>query len=147
MSKKEPYQNTDVSVSKSQEAVRKMLFDNGAIGYQFTEMHHPEPVIEMKWARLIIVDGNKITQPLRIRIPLKNRRIEQVYRALFYYLKTKFETVRFGIVSFEEEFLPFFEMRLASGECKTVAEMALPNLRKGMPPVIEPLCLPPGDGT
>lgn len=142
----DPYRGTKVPVSKSQEAIRRLLIENGAQGYQFTEAI-AEQIVELKWARGVILNGEKVVQPLRIRVSYKNRRIESVYRAIFYHLKAKFEVIRFGIMSFEEEFLPYFEARLPDGRTGTIAELMLPDLKRGrLPAMLEPLAaLPPGD--
>lgn len=139
-----PYYGTEVPVSKSQESIRKMLLGNGAIGYQFTEMPEQE-MVEIKWARKVVIQqgANKkeMVQPCRMRITYKGKRIEQVYRALYYHMKAKFEIIRFGIMSYEEEFLPYFEMMI-DGRPTTIAEMCLPGLMKGLPPHLEPFKLP-----
>jgi hypothetical protein len=134
------YSGTKVPIHRSQEQIRGLLIGNGAIGFQFTELI-AEEIIELKWARRIVVDGRASRQPLRIRLPMKGRRPEQMYRALYYHLKAKFETIRFGIISFEEEFLPYFEFRLADGRAVTVAEQLLPGLRNALPLHLEPLQL------
>jgi len=136
--KYEPYQGTTVPVSRSQEAIRKMLMENGAVAFQFTEIP-TEQMLEIKFARKVVVNGDPHVQPLRFRISYKNRRIQQVYRALVHHLKAKFEIVRFGIISFEEEFMPYFEVRLRDGRTVTIAEALIPNLELGLPPHLEPM--------
>lgn len=137
-----PYSDTVVPVSRTQDAIRKLLFSNGAVGYQFTEMPPPHSIVELKWARKVITNNVPMVQPVRIRISFKNRRLEQVYRAIYYHLKAKFEIVAFGILSFEEEFMPYFLTQLPDGTEVTMAEAAMPYLRRGLAPVFEPLRLP-----
>jgi hypothetical protein len=135
---RDPYRYTEVPVSKSQEGIRKMLLENGAVGIQMTEFPE-EQLVQIQWARKVIVDKTPLVQPLRLKISTKGRRPEQCFRALFYHLKAKFEIVRFGIVTFEEEFLPYFLIKDAQGRPVTIAEYCLPELRRGLPPHLEPM--------
>lgn len=141
---KHPYQSTTVPVSRSQEAIRKILYAHGAIATQFTD-YPMEGIIELKWARQMMVDGANVQQPARYRISTEGKKEASVYRALFWHLKTKFEIVDFGIVTYEEEFLPYFVTYLPNGQETTVAEQAMPWIRKGLPPHLQPLApaLPP----
>jgi hypothetical protein len=141
----EPYQQTAVPVERSKEAIRQMLLENGAVAHQFSERTDAE-IVEISWARKVILDDHgkksEFVQPCRIRVSYHNRDIRQVFRVIYHHLKAKFEIVRFGILSFEEEFLPFFVIRMPDGSPGTIAEAMLPQLRKGLAPSILPLCLP-----
>lgn len=131
-------------MSRSQEAIRKMLMENGAMIHQFTEMP-TECVIEVKWARRVRVNNVDVIQPLRVRVSTKGRKVQQVWRVLVHHLKAKFEVVRFGVLTFEEEFLPYFLTHLPDGREVTVAEMLVPGLRRALPAFLNPLpMLSPG---
>jgi len=142
---KEPYKGTDVPIERSQGKIRQMLEDNGAVIVQFSDSKELE-MAEIKWARKVFFEqgGQKVpmVQPCRIRVSFKGKKIQQVYRALYWHLKSKFEVVRFGILSFEEEFLPYFITQLDDGRQVTIAERMVPWLKKGEMPDMEPLMLP-----
>ena len=58
----------------------------------------------------------------------------QLYRALFYYLKAKFESLTFGFVeeyneAFVKEFMPYL---IADKQGRTVADIVLPKLNKAI---------------
>lgn len=142
----EPYQQTAVPIERSKEAIRQMLIANGSVAQSFSERSDTE-MVEISWARKVYMDDHgkksEFVQPCRIRVSYHNRDIRQVFRVIYHHLKAKFEVVRFGILSFEEEFLPYFMIRLPDGSPGTIAEAMLPQLRKGLAPSILPMCLPP----
>lgn len=146
----EPYKGTMVPIERSKEAIRKILEENGAVTTIFTDSSQ-FGIIEIKWARKVILEENKqrheMIQPCRIRVLVGKRDPRQIYRALFYHLKTKFEIIRFGILTFEEEFLPFFLVQLPDGRQVTVAEMALPSIQHGQAPDFKALMLPERTGS
>ncbi len=140
------YESTTVPEATTQGEIRKLLMANGARGYQQSEFL-AEGIVEVKWAREIKVDGRPVFQPLRVRVSVKGKRPATVWRAVYWHLKAKFEIVQFGILSFEEEFLPYFEMRLPDGRIGTVAELMVPNLKRALPPpILDAMrALPPGE--
>ena len=133
-----PYQDTNVSVSKSQNDIRKLLEKNGCVRLFFNFDLEDEEVV-LAWERKIILDGETVRQPLAHHLSLKGRKESQVYRALFYHLKAKFEAVEFQIVTFEEEFLPYFVVKLPDGSSGTIAEYFVPELKRGGLPPMQPL--------
>ncbi len=141
----EPYKGTSVPIERSQGAIRKIFDANGIWAHQFSEAPS-EQLIEIRWSRKLVVDENgekrEVLQPCKMQVSYKGRRSEQVWRALFYHLKAKFEVVRFGIISYEEEFLPYFEIKLPNGDIGTIASAMIPALQVGKKPNL--LALPEG---
>lgn len=142
MKEYEPYQGTTVPVSRSQEQIRKLLIESGAQAHQFSE-YGAQEMIEISWARVVKVNNEPKLQPLRIKVSYKGKKIEQVWRALFYHLKAKLEIVKFGIMSFEEEFLSYFVVRLPDGSRGTIAEALVPSLKRAETPDLGMAALPP----
>jgi hypothetical protein len=133
----EPYKGTQVPIERSQGAIRKIFDTYGIYAHQFSEAPG-EQLIEIRWSRKLNIDENgqkrDVLQPCKMRVSYKGRTSQQVWRAIFYHLKAKFEVVRFGIISYEEEFLPYFEIRLPNGQVGTIAEAMVPALQDGRRP-------------
>ena len=134
----QPYQGTNVTVSRSQAMIEKMLQEHGAVKIHFFKDFEKYMVV-MAWERKFIIDDNPVVQPLAHHITFKDKKEMQVYRALYYHLKAKFEAVDFEIVSFEEEFLPYFVMKFPDGSSGTIAEYFIPDLKRGSLPPFKPL--------
>ena len=131
----QPYQGTNVPVSRSQTMIEKMLQSHGAVKIHFFKDLEKDEVI-LAWERKFILDGKPVVQPLAHHIEFRDKKEAQVYRALYYHLKAKFEAVDFKIVSFEEEFLPYFVIKFPDGSSGTIAEYFIPELKRGaLPPV------------
>ena len=125
------YEGTHVPVSRSQEQIRDLLIRHGARGVQFTEDFSAGRVSFrcVREEEREAPDGKRVTIPLVVRmaIPLapdarawirlkgdperRARRERQVMRALFYYLKSQFEAVSFGLRTFEDVFMADLELR------------------------------------
>jgi len=58
----------------------------------------------------------------------KNR----VHRALFYYLKSKFEALDFGLIEFMKEFMPHLVVHDKQGKTQTLYEVISPQYNKGL---------------
>jgi len=127
MPNRSAYKTTTVPVSRSQEAIRKLLVKYGVIGCQFTENFETGDVT------LRFVKEIEET-PRTVRISLTTESNEkQAYRALYYWMKSQLEAVDFGLLSFEHVFLAHFEWLLESGEATTIGQMVIPELSKQTP--------------
>lgn len=111
------YAGTEVPVGRTQDAIRALLVRHGAEGVQFSEV----------WSRgrvgfsfATLRDGPAGKRPVAVRMDVdlgpqaervrwsaeqRDRRLRQVWRALFYYLKSQLEAVDFGLRAFEDAFL------------------------------------------
>lgn len=138
MATKKPYHGTNVPVGKTMGQLDTMLLAHGGIKTNYFKDFESEELV-LAWERKVMVDGNRMIQPIIHRVSYKGLREAQAYRALYWHLKHKFEAVEFGIVTFEEEFLPYFVVKLPSGEQGTIAEYFVPDLRQGALPPMRPL--------
>lgn len=148
------YQSTTVAVSKSQDGIRKILQTHEVRGVQFSEDFEARNV-NVKFAKMI--EGNLRTVSVSMVIPeppvgkrqrkravrfLHGRMVydktpaekqEQMaratYRALHYWLKSQFEAVDFGLMSFEDVFLAHFEWMI-DGKPVTTSGIIMPYLTR-----------------
>jgi hypothetical protein len=146
------YQGTSVSVERSKEAIRKLLIASDARGVQFSE-DFKSGAIEVRFAKLIGDNMRTVRVGLAVKKPEKRaprrgrwhgghyragttdaERMAQAeratYRALYYWLKSQFEAVAFGLLSFEDVFLSHFEW-MVGGHRTTVGALVLPHLQDG----------------
>lgn len=157
------YQTTTVPTHKSQDAIRRILQTHEVRGVQFTEDFQDRKV-NIKFAKL--VNGNLRTVSVSMVIPeppqkrarkrairyrygrmvfdrTPQERQEQMaratYRALHYWLKSQFEAVDFGLLTFEKVFLAHFEW-MVEGKNVTTSDMIMPYLERpalAAPPDLE----------
>ena len=151
------YASTSVPVEKSKEYIRKLLIQQGARGVQFTEEFPTVSTlgqINVRFAKEI--DGSLRTVSVSLVVPKppepkrktpprrrylgngkwsqpksardRNEQMEQAtYRALHWWLKSQFEAVEFGLLSFEDVFLSHFEW-MVDGQRTTVGALIKPRL-------------------
>ena len=148
------YMQTEVSLYKSQDAIRKIMVANGVKGVQFSENFETREIV-VKFAKE--VHGNLRTVKVAMTIPepptpkrarkrsyrlvrgrmvydkMPQEKQEQMaratYRALHYWLKSQFEAVTFGLLTFEDVFLSHFEWMI-DGRPATVGDLVRPYLER-----------------
>jgi len=148
------YATTSVPVEKSKEAIRQLLINSGARGIQFSE-DFQDHLINIKFAKQISDNLRTVSISLKVlELPKPKRprthgtwrrghytppksdrdRFSQMeratYRALHWWLKSQFEAVEFGLLSFENVFLSHFEWMI-DGKQTTVGALVLPHLSNG----------------
>lgn len=121
---RDAYGNTSVPVAASQQQIRGLLIAAGSQGVQFTE-EWSLGTIGFKFTKQKTLepgpDGERRVIPLfvsmtirlwrapqdRVRASesIKAQRERQVWRALYWYLKSQFEAVAFGLRTFEDVFM------------------------------------------
>jgi len=130
--KSRAYKNTKVDYAKSQVCISKLLNQNGIKDIQHSSYQDKAQIMfikELKVEDKMMKVGVKISVP---EVSEKNK--NQLYRALFYYLKAKFESLTFGFVeeyneAFIKEFMPYL---IADKQGRTVADIILPRLEKAI---------------
>ena len=126
------YRNTKVHYIKTQTQINMLLNKNGIFQHQHTKM---EDSCDLKFLKNLEMDGKNVKVGIKITLPdVEERNMNQLYRALFYYLKAKFESLTFGFVeeyneAFVKEFMPYLIMDKAG---KTVSDMILPKLNDAL---------------
>ena len=139
-----PYNQTEVSASRSQEAIRKLLIKAGATRLMFEESldpKNPEIFVWFMYQNLPVcfaVNVEKQIRILREKHPYKyegekigeafQQSLKSAYRFIFYKLKTIFEGIELGYDNFKEVFLANFEQVLPNGDRIRIGEIIAPAL-------------------
>lgn len=127
-----PYEDTSVSVVRSQEQIRRLLRTAGAMGVQFEEEWSDPPRCRVRF----IWPAGDVQHVIRLEVtPLpadrrisRDQRDRQAWRGLAHYLEGTIKAAEFGLIRFEDIFLSFIET--AGGV--TVGEALVPRLTAGL---------------
>lgn len=137
MSVPSSYRDTSVHWGKSQANILRLLARFGVVDVRFTMLDsRGEVICEFNYPTKL--EGKDVVVGVRIKVPLPpagrlkdtERLKNQAHRALFYYLKTKFEALQFGLVEFIQEFLPHLVIADKSGHRGTVYQALGPKLKQ-----------------
>lgn len=145
-----PYEDTGVSVARSQEQIRSLLRDAGARGVQFTEEWSDPPAFNVRFLWQMTPpdpDAQPVIQAVRLRVnPLgqshkgvvksQEQRERQAWRGIAHYLEGTLKAATFGLIRFEDIFLSFMELEPMG---QTLGERIIPQMEQGQ------LALPRGD--
>ena len=94
--KSKAYKNTKVDYAKSQIGINKMLNNNGIKDIQHSSF---EDKVRILFIKELKVENKLMKVGVKIEIPeVEEKMKNKLYRALFYYLKAKFESLTFGFV-------------------------------------------------
>ena len=147
------YQNTSVSVSRSQEGIRQLLIKADVRGVQFSENFETRD-INVRFAKNVGGNFRTVSVSMKVPSPPERKRKRRVsfrqrhgrmvydktpserqdqmtratYRALHYWLKSQFEAVDFGLLTFEKIFLSHFEWIMNDGSKGTLGDLLIPQL-------------------
>lgn len=137
------YEQTSVPVSRSQDAIRKLILANGGSAIAF--ISQADPPIEGFEAH-IVIDGKTYRVRIKAEVKLHERKrrrrrygampprdtneeaIKRIWRVLFFHLKSVFEASKSGVMEFRELMLPY----IVTDYNKTIAEHILPHLDKAI---------------
>lgn len=137
-----PYYDTTTSARQTQVQITKMLYEEGCEATRWTEQDKGDRVtLEFIWK--IPTDEGKKSFGFRVSPPLMmkwvgrgNARHQEPnpnasMRLLWWYLKSKFEAVKYGLVTVEEEFLQAMVLPLPGGGDATMGEVVIPKIKAG----------------
>ena len=117
------YKHTTVNYLKTQAQIGTLLSN-----YGIKDTRHTTLDTEKKIFLEFLKKVNNISIPFRIEIPnVSEKNRDQLYRGLFYFLKSKFESVEMGLKEFTEEFFPY----IVIGN-KTMYETLAPKLQNAL---------------
>lgn len=137
------YENTVVSVAKSQEAIRKLIMRFKGTGIAFITQTKPpvegfEATMEIEKVpyRVRITATVKVPQTDRYGFSLteaqKLKKYDEeqrrVWRVLYYQLKATYESAESGVMEFRELMLPYIVMN----DNQTIAQHIVPKLNDAM---------------
>lgn len=137
-----PYEDTGVSVARSQEQIRQMLRKAGAQGVQFSEEWSDPPAFYVRFLWHMTPpdpDSPPIIQAVRLRVnPLpashegvgksQEQRERQAWRGISHYLDGTLKAATFGLIRFEDIFLSFMELEPMG---QTLGERIIPAMERG----------------
>lgn len=127
------YKNTKVNWGKSQANICKLLERYNISDTRFTFLQSQNKLIcEFNYPTKI--NDKPVNVGIRIIVPVpvlddQEKAKNQIHRALFYYLKSKFEAMQFNLVEFIQEFMPHIIVLDRSGKSKTIYEVFLPEYK------------------
>ena len=128
------YKSTQVNWAKSQAQIAKLLTLQGIQDIRFTFLQSQNSLVcEFNYPTKI--ENKDVNIGVRIILPIPKddeRAKNQIHRALFYYLKTKFEALNFGLVEFMQEFMPHLLINEPSGRKRTLYQIISPQYKEGL---------------
>jgi len=131
------YENTEVPVARSQEAIRKLVMSHGGFGLAVVSDRDPAlEFAEEGFSAKVLIDEKpyavrimaKLKKPGRRLTPRQvdaftSREERRIWRVLYYHMKSVFEAADSGVMEFRELMLPY----IVVGD-RTVAEHILPRI-------------------
>lgn len=135
-----PYMDTEVPYERTKAEIEVLLKSYGVKGIRWTSVEGQDDVLEfiieanvrgVKRQLGIAVSPPHIYIKKRIRGQLVNtENINQEYRLLFHWIKSKIEAVVWGLSTIEREFLSEVVLKLPNGQQSTVGEVVLSLVSK-----------------
>lgn len=134
-----PYEQTLVPVEKSQQEIKGILAQMDVEATRFTSF----PAYTVLEFLRRTASGERLSYRITIQpkidqvgAPVKawDRAERQVWRVAYWWLKARFEAIQFGLVEFEQEFLPYMLMEDRDGRSRTTAELLWERLANRLPP-------------
>jgi hypothetical protein len=137
-----PFEDTSVSVERSQTQIRRLLREAGAAGVQFSEEWSDPPAFYVRFLWTMAApdaDAQGVNQAVRLRVnPLleshkgvvksREQRERQAWRGIAHYLEGTIKAATFGLIRFEDIFLSFMEIEPMG---QTLGERVIPQLERG----------------
>lgn len=109
-----PYQDTDVAVERSQSQISALLKSHGVEAFRYATF---PSYATIEFARRVKKDSALLGYKITIKPKLGNysnhpvtaadRAEKQAWRVCYFWLKSKFEALDFGLAEFEREFMPY----------------------------------------
>ncbi len=152
-----PYESSPVSTDRSQAQIRKLLGAQGVVTTRFTSFPSYALLEFVKESKGQITPFRITIKPKvdsRSRSPAKelDRAERQVWRVCYWWLKSKLEAIEFGLVEFEQEFLPYMLIADSQGRDEVVAKVFFERLAGQIGPGpgdpfggLRPALLPPNE--
>lgn len=126
VAKNPPYEDTEVDYTRTKAEIECLLKSYGVKGVRWTSVEGQDDVLEFLAEAEIL--GVKKTISVAVSPPhiiLQRKKgpkedINQEYRLLFYWIKSKIEAVTWGLSTIESEFLSQVRIALPNGQSTTV---------------------------
>jgi len=128
------YEDTSVSIDKSQAQIRKLLNKFNVKAIRFTSypsyalLEFMREVSDKQYVPYRITVEPKVRDWARNSARELDRAERQVWRVAYWWLKSKLEAIEFGLVEFEQDFLPYMLLQDSVGHEETVAKVFFERL-------------------
>ena len=131
------YETTEVPVSRSQEAIRKLIMSHGGFGLAIVSDRDPAlDAAQEGFQAKVMIDAKPYTVRIMARLKGSQKRLtdrqredfrereeRRIWRVLFYHMKSVFEAADSGVMELRELMLPY----IMFGN-QTIAEHVLPRI-------------------
>ena len=139
---KSAYRDTRVPAGQSMTEIDKILAKHGIMDITHTKGWYEERqvyAIMVQFTHRLKIDELNQPVPIGIVIPMETKpsdstyekELRQVYRAMHWYLKSKFEAIEFGF-DLLQEFMPHIRVRGPDGRITGFADVFLPRYKKAL---------------
>lgn len=125
------YESTSVPVARSQEAIRKLIMQNGGNAIAFVSQSDPategfEAQIKIQGAsyRIRVVASVKPSRTAKE----EDQNIRRIWRVLFYHMKSVYESSKSGVLEFRELMLPY----IVTSDGRTIGDHIVPRLEQAI---------------
>lgn len=148
MIKTSAYRDTEVSPERSQMAIRKLLQQYGCTAIAVAE-DFKKGEIQLRFAHLFEGSDRGMIVRMVVHFPkvpvnysryrnrenaeqaAREQECRQGWRVIYHSIKSRLESVIFGVETFEEAFLAHLEVVTTEGQKMTMGEWALPRMASG----------------
>ena len=135
LNKNPPYMDTEVPYERTKAEIEILLKSYGVKGIRWTSLEGQDDVLEF----IIEAEVGGVRKQLGISVKpphifikkklrgqlVNTESLNQEYRLLFHWIKSKIEAVVWGLSTIEKEFLSEILLKLPNGQQSTVGEMVL----------------------
>lgn len=136
INRKAPYGNTTVPYERTKGEIERLLKSYGVKGIRWTSMEGRDDLLEFLVEATIRGTRKQIgirVNPPHIFIDVRKgygktvhkENIDQEYRLLYHWIKSKIEAVVWGLSTIEREFLSEIMLQLPNGKQESVGEVVL----------------------
>lgn len=129
-----PYEDTSVPVAKSKDQIERLLKKFNVTAIRFTTYPAYAMLEFVRQATDTELVPYRLTVRPKVRDWARNVQSEldraerQVWRVVYWWLKPKLEAIEFGLVEFEQDFLPYMLIGGYEGKPETVAKVFFERL-------------------
>jgi hypothetical protein len=129
-----PYDRTPVAVEASQRQIKKLLEKFNVKAVRFTSfpsyalLEFLREVEDKKYVPYRVTVKPQVRDWAKNTSSELDRAERQVWRVVYFWLKSKLEAIEFGLVEFEQDFLPYMLIQDNAGHEETVARVFFERL-------------------
>lgn len=127
------YERTKVNYLKTQAEIGALLARYGVTDSRLTYLGSQKALVLEFTKKERLLDGEVGQVAVRIAVPgVTEANRNQLFRALYYYLKSKFESLNFGFLEFTQEFFPHLVIPRPGGGSQTIYQALGQEYQRGL---------------